>query len=165
MIKEEKPIFFKVFLIVIVILLINIGVFSFKITYNQGLTGLSIGEKISKAYINISNASKIFLFVQWFVLVILLAGVFIRDKIVDSKRYYNEFDGINMLEVSGGKGTDLDTLYKILKQKKELTIPGIAKFFDIKKDLAIKWCEVLQSGNLASIDYMSSKEPILRLIK
>ena len=74
MIKEEKPIFLKVFLIVIVILMINLGVFSYKMTTDKGLTGLSIGKKFSESYKGISPISKTFLILQWAALIILLTG-------------------------------------------------------------------------------------------
>ena len=59
--------------------------------------------------------------------------------------------------------TDLDTLYNILKDKKQLRTSSIAKLFKVNKETALNWCKILESGNLAVLDY-SSGDPVVRVI-
>ena len=165
MIKEEKPIFLKVFLIVIVVLMVNLGVFSYKMTTDKGLTGLSIGKKFSEAYKGISPVSKLFLILQWMALIILLAGVFFRDMKAKKKEAAAELSGVDITQLSKDSGTDLDTLYKLLKEKKKLKISNIARLFKVKEEVAMEWCKILESGNLGVIEYPSAREPIIKLVE
>ncbi len=165
MVKEERPIFLKVFVIVIVILMINLGVFSYKITTNKGLTGLSIGQKFYEAYKGISPLSKLFLISEWAVLIILLAGVFFRDIKTKSKESEEELSGVDIKRLTEDNGTDLDVLYKVLKEKKKLKISSISKLFKVKEEVAMEWCKILESGNLGVIEYPSAREPIIRLVE
>lgn len=162
MIKEEKPIFLKVFLVVILILFINIGVFSYKLATNNSLTGLTIADRISTAYISLSLFSRMLLIVQWTVLAVLLIGGFVKDKKLGKKEKKDELEGINLNEMSRGNGTDIDTLYAVLKKKKKLSVEGIMRLFKVKKDVAIEWCKVLEKGQLGFIDY-DSKNPVIRI--
>jgi len=49
--------------------------------------------------------------------------------------------------------TDMDVLYDLLKEKKELSVSEIAKAFDISSETAMEWCEMLEDSNLAEIEY------------
>jgi len=162
MIKEEKPVFLKVFLVVVLILFMNIGVFSYKLATSKSLTGLTIADRISLAYEGISLSSKIFLLLQWIILAVLLIGGFVKDKKLGKKEQKDELEGINLEEMSKGNGTDIDTLYNVLKKKKKLSVEGIMRLFKVKKDVAIEWCKILENGNLGFIDY-DSKNPVIRI--
>jgi hypothetical protein len=164
MIKEEKPIFLKVFLVIVIILIINLFFFSLKLR-GKPMTGMTIGDKIYEAYGEISLSSKIFLGAQWLVLLVILMGIFIKDRNLRSKGAEEELDGIDMDSMSEKNGTDLDTLYNILKEKKKMRISNIAKIFKVKKEVAMEWCKILESGNLITFEYISAKEPVARIIE
>jgi hypothetical protein len=159
MVKEEKPIFLKVFLVIIVILTINLFIFSLKLR-GKPLTGMTIGEKIYESYSQIPIVSKIFLGVQWFVLIALLMGVFIKDRRVRNKNSKEDLEGIDINKMSGKNSTDLDILYNLLKEKKKLRVSSIAILFKVKEEVAMEWCKILESGNLISFEYISAKEPV-----
>ncbi len=163
MIKEEKPLFFRVVLVIGVILLINLGILSYKYGSTKVLTGLSVKDTLSKTYKDISPASKVFLVMQWVVLILILIFSFVKDK--NSKIVKNELAGINIEKMSEKKGTDLDTLYNLLKTKKELRISTVARVFKIGKTVAMEWCKILEAGNLAIIEYPSSREPVIKIIE
>ncbi|MCK5450080.1 hypothetical protein KAI32_04385, partial [Candidatus Pacearchaeota archaeon] len=61
--------------------------------------------------------------------------------------------------------TDLDTLYEILKRKKEVDIEDIGKVFKVNPEIALEWSEILEDGDLAIIDYPRFGKPILRLFE
>jgi Mg2+/Co2+ transporter CorB len=59
--------------------------------------------------------------------------------------------------------TDMDVLYDLLKDKKELSISQIAKAFKIDKSVAMEWSNMLEESNLATIEYSKMGEPSVRI--
>ena len=162
MAKEAKPIFLKVILIAAVILLTNLAfLFYFYGGLSGGMTGFSIMGSFSKVYIEMPQSSKIFIILEWSVLILILIGAFIRDISVKRK----DISGINLEDMGGKTGTDLDKLYSILQDKNQLRISTIARAFRVNKETAMEWCKILESGNLASIDYPGVGEPVVKLNK
>ena len=160
--KEGKPIFLKVFSLVLVVVLLNMGYFVF--TYgnlSKGLSGFSIKDTLYSGYSQMYFGVKIFLIVQWALLLIILFYASFRDNII--KKLKTETMDFHIKKNLDKNKTDLDTLYEILKEKKELTISSISKAFNISKDTAMEWCKILESGELVSIDYPSFSEPVVRL--
>jgi len=158
--KEEKPLFIKAFIIVVVILLANIGAFFWKyVDLSKGLTGNAIAGNLMQAYTSMPGSVKIFLIGEWAFLIMLLGILFVRDVRIRKR----EFSDINF-NVHDKSGTDLDALYSILKDKKQIKVSSIAKAFKIDRETAMEWCRILESGNLATIDYPGVGEPIIRLV-
>ena len=157
--KEEKPGFFKFLILVGLILIANMGFFTY--TYRGNFSGYAVSEGIVKTYVGISPLSKILFAIQW--IVILLAAIFIRfrDKKLISKTI--DIKAINLKRASGKSATDLDTLYSILQEKKKLKISTISKAFKINEDTAFEWCKILEAGNLAVIDYPGVGEPVVKI--
>lgn len=161
MIKEEKLVFYRVFLAVIFIFSAGVIIFFYKYgNFNKGLTGLSIKETFSDAYTNIPQSSKIFLAIQWGILIFILMLSYIRDKKIILGK--NEFAEIDLKKMSEKQGTDLDILYNLLQNKKKLNLSTISRVFNINEEVAMEWCRILESGNLAVIDY-PAEGPLVRL--
>jgi len=148
--KKDKLIFRRVFVAIGFIFLLNLGAFFYKFGNGKNVTGLSVKEGIAELYNTMPLASRIFLVTQWVLLFLLLIFVSFRDRNV--KKLNEEISGINLNKLKVRKGTDLDTLYNILRKKKQLRIATVAKLFKIKKDAAEEWCEILENGNLAVVD-------------
>jgi len=164
MAKEEKQIFSKVVVIIGIILLINMGLFFYRgKSPSGGLTGLSVKEMVTEVYKTTPFTLKIFLGAQWILLILLLIFAFREDRKVKSRK--KELEGIDLKKMTPKQGTDLDTLYNILKNKKQLRISTISKVFNINDKIAIEWCKILESGNLAILDYPGIGEPIVKLIE
>ena len=49
--------------------------------------------------------------------------------------------------------TDLDSLYEALKKEKRIKLSSIMKVFNISEELATEWCKILETGNLATLNY------------
>lgn len=161
MVKEGKPIFLKIFLIVVLILIANISVFMYKYgNFSSGLTGFSVGDSLTRAYSDLSLTTKLFLVGQWGFLVLVMVFGIIRDAIVKSRM--KEFLGNDLKKISEKSGTDLDALYSLLQTRKQLRVSTISKMFNINKDTAMDWCKILETGNLASVDYKMG-EPIIKV--
>lgn len=170
MIKGERKLFLKVFIVVVLIFFINIAVFFIKFgdiddgseEINQsGFTGLSVGRDVADLYISLPFISKIFLMVQWGLLLLLLIYVGFRDKEVTKNQ--NELAGLDLNQIRKKSETDLDALYTLLKQKQQLRVATVSKAFDIKEDLAMEWGKILESGKLAYIDYPKFGGPLIRI--
>ena len=170
MIKGERKLFLRVFAVVVLIFFINIAVFFIKFgdvddgseAINQsGFTGLSVGRDVADLYISLPFVSKIFLMVQWGLLLLLLIYVGFRDKEVTKNQ--NELAGLDLNQIRKKSETDLDALYTLLKQKQQLRVATVSKAFDIKEDLAMEWGKILESGRLAYIDYPKFGGPLIRI--
>ena len=161
--KRGKGIFLKISLILLLFLFINVAVYlvQFKI-FNKGLTGFSIQSSVVEIYSSMSLFSKIFFIGQWIILLIILLFMVFKDR---KNKKSDEPVYINIKENFDKKKTDLDILYDVLKVKKELKISTISKSFNISKEVAQEWCEILESANLASIDYPGFGEPVVRIIE
>ncbi len=89
-------------------------------------------------------------------------------KIIKRKKQVITPKKISLLEVKAeekksGIHTDIDILYKMLKEKKNISISEIAKAFNINKELALEWCKTLETAELAEIQYSTLKEEVLTL--
>lgn len=160
---EEKLIFWRVFLIVSVIFLINLGVYLSNYGKGKEVTGLSIGETIAEVYNNIPVTTRIFIGVQWVVLLLLLIFVYLKDKKI--KNVKDEIKGIDLEKASENSKTDLDTLYNLLKEKKQLKISTISKLFDVNEDIVIGWCKTLETSELVTIDYSSGGGRVVKIVE
>lgn len=165
MVKEEKPVFFRVFLIVFLLFLVSTGLYAHKLgvrfSFSNGLTGNSIKDVIVNAKDSLSPLSKGLIIAEWILLLLALFIVYFKDKGV--KRNTNELTGVDFEKIQKHATTDIDTLYEILKQTKKIRISTIEKRFKISKELAMEWAGILESSNLGMIDYPGFGEPVLTL--
>ncbi len=159
----NKPYFFsKTLTLIFLILLINFGVIFYKFGRSNNITGMSIKDTIIVTYSETSFNAKIFLISEWIFLGLGLFLAFMSDKgaFINAQK---ELQDININTLSQGSKTNLDTLYKLLKIKKQLRISAISRIFNVEKDIAIEWGKILQSGNLVKIGYPSIGEPIIKI--
>jgi hypothetical protein len=170
MIKKRKRLLPGILVFVIIIFILNIAAFYFKIgdvddgskpVDQTGFTGQSVLGDTANLYLTLPTISKIFLIVQWGLLLLLLVYVGFKDKEV--KKHQNELAGLDMNQIRKKSTTDLDTLYDLLKQRQHLRISTIAQAFEIKEDLAMEWGKILESGRLAYIDYPKFGGPLIRI--
>jgi len=80
-----------------------------------------------------------------------------------SWRGRKEVKSIDLTKNSKNSKTDLDTLYKVLLNKKQIRISSVSKLFNIEKDIAMDWAKILESGDIAIIDYPLIGGPIIKL--
>ncbi len=160
--KERKPVFAKILIIAGISLIANIAFFVYSLKSNlTGYSVSSLSESFFAAYNGISSMSKIFLVVQWVFLFIALLFGLMSDRRARGKSV--EISEIQAIKLKGKSSTDLDTLYTILQQKKKIRLSTISKGFGVSGDVAREWCEILESGSLAVIDYPGVGEPTLKI--
>jgi len=159
--KKEMSLFSKIATLVIIVIGINIAIFIFG-GERSGITGRAITENITELYGALSPASKVFLVIQWTLLIILLLYLVIKNKLALNRE--QEVTGIDLTEILKRSKTDIDALYNLLQQKGFLSMAIISKIFKIDEDLAMEWGKILESGNLAIIDYPRFGGPVLKIV-
>jgi len=159
--KEAKKKIIKSFIVVLFILLLNLtfflyqGNFDFSSALDNPLTGNSIMEipaMISKTYSELSTNAKIFLLIEWVLLLTFLGFAYFKNrKVLHVIKITKE----ELRKASINGNTDLDTLYNLLQTKEKIKLSQIEQAFKIKKELALEWAQILESNNMAVIDYPS----------
>jgi len=163
-IKEEKPIFLRVFGIAVLILLVNLGSFLYsdfllKNGSNKGLTGFSISEFVMNPISFVDLVPKFFFVLQWIVLGFLLIFVAIKD----SKLKLNS-QTLKDVKINPSKQhTDLDKLYDLLIEKKQIRAVDVSRLFNVNKEIVLEWFKILESGDLAIIDYPMFGGPVIKI--
>jgi hypothetical protein len=162
--KGDKQIFFRVFGIVIVILLINLGGFLYSDFLvrnggNRGFTGFSISELVSNPGSKVDLVPKVFFVAQWSILALLL----IFTALKDSKVRMNSKVLKNVKINPSKQHTDLDKFYDLLLDKKQLRAVDVSRLFNVNKDIVLDWFKILESGDLAIIDYPMFGGPVIKI--
>jgi len=149
--KKGKPILVKVLVVTILVFLANIGGLIYlgrnSFDIEAGFTGNSIKNIVSESNEKISLPARILFIGQWVFLGLLLLFAGYRDSRLRGQEIEN-------IRINPSKEqTDLDKLYNILKDKKQLKIKNISELFHVENDVAIEWAKILESGDLVVIDY------------
>jgi len=161
MVKEERPVLLKTILVVIVFLVVEAAAFLYFMAPG-GMSGFSIVD-VSEAYSKFYPHSKIFLIIQWAILVVLL--VFVYFKNIGIHKRNKEIKSVNLKSAVGKSKTNLDALYLILKERKTLSVKTASKLFNIKTDLGMEWARILEAGDLVTIDYPGIGSPLIKIVE
>jgi len=157
-----------IFILVFVLVFSAINLYLF---YNQeGVSGVSYssisarvikGDSTPKLPLNLSLSTLAFT-LQWIILLIIVFIAYL--KFLKSKKEQHLKISYEEIKKKKKKSeTDIDYLYRILKDKKKLGIDLIAKTFKINKEKALEWSKILENYGLATIEYPAFSEPELRV--
>jgi len=130
------------------------------------LSGLAIGdisifEGIKQKYDTIPNTSRFIIAGEWLVVLGIILIILMKGR-MDLKKDTSHVNKEVKHEKPKPK-TDLDILYEMLKKRKSMRILSISKIFGVKKEIAMDWCNILESGDLAEIKYPIVGSPKLIL--
>lgn len=128
----------------------------------SGVSGLAIGdtstEDIKLGLPQFSSKSGTILMGEWLVFIAALITTLVISKASNHK----EIIQVDIKSIPRGKSkTDLDVLYDLLKEKGKLKLSSITSIFKIPESKAIEWTKILESGNLAEMNYPRIGEPEL----
>jgi len=131
-----------------------------------GKVSFSPGDAIDK-YVSLSPGVRLIIAGEWLVVIIVIIIVLVRGKHKFSKETEEEkkvnkdltTEKIKIKYHKSKPETDLDVLYKVLKEKKTLRVVTISEIFKINKDTAMNWCKILEEGNFATIRYPTVGSP------
>ena len=160
MARAERPIFLKTVLLIIVVLGVESVVAILLNTSPPRFSGFSIAD-LAEVYAKVYPSSKIFLYIQWAVILVIVFLVFLKNRGIRTR--IKEKKGIDVKSVRVKSKTDLDALYSILQEKKQLSVKSISVLFNIKEDLAMEWARILESGSLVKIDYPGFGSPVVNV--
>lgn len=129
-----------------------------------GISGHAIGnvnitdsfeEDLKEKYPKVLPLSQMILIIEWGLLLSLAIFMVARTKI----NIRNESLGMGKVLRTDDSKTDIDLLYDLLKEKKRIGVSAIAKSFGVTKETAEEWGEILENGDLATVDYPRLGEP------
>ena len=116
---------------------------------------------VSNTYNELSLEAKIFLIAQWFILIAFVVFAFIKDRQAWKTKKIVPVD-LKKAEKPGN--TDIDTLYTLINQMKMLKISQISQTVHITKEIALEWAQILESHDMAIIEYPTLSEPVVKKI-
>lgn len=128
------------------------------------VTGNSIKDVLGGFYESTSINQRIFILSQIILLVVVVVVVFVVVKKFRSKNKISKQNYIVKVNNKRSR-TDIDTLYEMLKRRKEIGIEDTERVFRINSDVALGWYKILENGSLAEINYPRFGKPVLRLIE
>ncbi len=133
---------------------------------SEGISGFSIGkyeigEELQTNYKAISPFSKIILILEWAIIILLIVLKILQTRVIPIKQ--DESIHINLRREENE--TEIDLLYKALQQYKSLKFSTIANAFKIPIELVKEWAEILETANMAKVNYPMFKEPELLSIE
>jgi len=132
--------------------------------FNKGEKSYSVlsGNIIQWQVISGMNISLIAFITQWIIL--LLIVFFSYNKFLKEKKDEDVKEiGISSVTEIGNLETELDVLYKLLKEKRRLSIGAVAKAFNIKKEKALEWARILEDYEIVTIEYPAFNDPEIEI--
>ncbi len=174
MLRQKRGYFRVSYLVVMVLILSLVIVFKDNPAYNgfiikedslnnnetQNQNSSLENFNFNNFYALIPATSKVFLIILWSALGFIILMFAIGRVFLNKEEMPEEIDLSSVLKKSN---TDLDALYLLLKDKKEMSISLISKIFNINEETAEGWCRILESGKLALIDYNAAGREVIRL--
>lgn len=157
----EKLIFWRVLLIVSAVFVTEVIIYFTDYKDGKDVTGMSIGGNLAEMYSSVPSATRIFIMLQWVLLFLALAFVYLKDRRIKCVR--DELNNIDLEKASHNSKTEFDTLYNLLKEKKHLKLSTFSRLFNTDEDTVMGWCKTLESNNLVNLDYSSSGGVVVKL--
>ncbi|MCU0642180.1 MAG: hypothetical protein MUF61_01190 [archaeon] len=123
--------------------------------YKKSISGFSfiepkVIETMKQTYPNSNKLSVLFLVAEW----ILLGVILFEGRKKRSKEHIGELTkALSEKKSSSRSKTDLDALYEILKDKKELSLGEISKVFGVGSEVVLEWSRMLEEHELAELEY------------
>ena len=112
--------------------------------------GVPIGEEIAESYPIGESVSRVFVLVEWLVVLSGIIFVFVKSR----KEFNIEFTQLKVIKMENEKrGTDLDRLYEMVKKRKVVGLKAAAKVFEVSEEVIGKWGQTLEQAKLASLEY------------
>ncbi|MGV8142708.1 MAG: hypothetical protein ACP5NS_03680 [Candidatus Pacearchaeota archaeon] len=103
---------------------------------------------------------------EWVLVIGILMYLLIKSKMHNSKHdIQNEYLVTTIKKSNKVSETDLDILYKVLNEKKELQISELAKYFKVTDKIMLEWCNILEEARMILIKYPLIGSPVAKYIE
>ncbi len=117
--------------------------------------------EFSNWYWDLYFSSDVFMIVQWgLLLFILFWGI---GLVLKNREKSKDVQVLDVKSFRRKNKTDLDVLYDILKKRREIRLPSVCQAFNVSNEVAMEWGKILESGNLAVVDYPGFGDPVIIL--
>ena len=164
----KKKVVLAVLSIVFIIAVLN-TVFFLIIHNKTAVTGkISFSPGIIKDnYGKLGNTSKLLIAVEWLAVIFVILFILIIGamKLMSEREHHKDLLEGEIKIVKSRSETDLDMLYKILKEKKVLRLDSVAQYFKVDSNTALEWFKILEETGLAELSYPIVGDPKLILIE
>ncbi len=155
----------KGFVIIVLFVLIFSGLNLFLFLNKDGTSYSSITGKFISEMPSLPKGltlSTIAFVAQWLILLIIV--LFAYSKFIKHKKTEHLQINYNQIRQKRSKsGTDLDTLYSLLQERKKASVPAIAKVFKISNEKALEWGKILENKELVTVEYPAFNDPEIRM--
>jgi hypothetical protein len=132
-----------------------------EISFEGGMTGLSIRDTVRNTFSGWGTTQKIVLFAQVFIFVLIILIILVKG--IGEKGIKRELSAQEVKVGHKKYETDLDTLNGLLKVKKKIHLSSIANAFKVSKETAMDWCRALEASHLGSVEYPALGEPYIKV--
>lgn len=133
-----------------------------------GISGLAVGksgvgEEATGVFSLSVSFSQILIVIEWVFIFMALIFVYIGGK----ANYKKEIVDLKSLKENkeGGRNTEIDVLYEILRERKRIGFFAIGQAFDVEEEMVRVWADTLSNGGMAMVDYPRTGDPQLVLIE
>lgn len=120
---------------------------------------VNLESQLKEDYPKVSFISKIALIGEWSLLILLIVFSATKKRIHLKK----EETSIRPIVNKDNSKTDIDLLYDLLKREKNLRVSTAAKLLNVNKETVEAWGEILENGDLATLNYPRFGEPEITL--
>ena len=111
--------------------------------------------------INITNLKELNIiefFTQWIIIMMIIVYAYFK-YVTSRNKEKKKVEVSKRIIKKTPSQTDFDVLYTLLKEEKSLTVNTIATIFKVKKEIGLEWAKILESNDLATVEYPVFGDP------
>lgn len=152
--KRLAPVLIGAFVLVFFVM----NFFFFSKRSSAPATGAVIGSSLPLGL----NITLLAFILQWVILLVIV--IFGYSRFLKHRKEEDEkIKNFVIPQLKSNAETMFDVFYKLLKEKKSLSISTVAKAFKIKKEQALEWGKILEEHNLVYIEYPTFSDPEIKI--
>ncbi len=161
MIEQKKRGFLEIVIGITMIIVLLLAAWFFLLRGAFEFKGVQdFGKNSYELYNSLPTGSKSIILIQIFILVsFFLYFLFKGFQMIFDVKTVEETEQSEQQSME----TELDRLYRIIKDNKDISVSVVSKEFKISENLAIEWAKILESGNLIEIEYPQFGSPKLKI--
>ncbi len=161
----------KVISISFTLMIILVGIHTFYVFSGFSLIGKEASIS-GNAVTEVTEDGKIlgikkvaFVIGEWAIVIGIIMYLLIKSKMHNKHEIPNESFFTNIKKSNTVSETDLDILYKVINEKKEIIISDLAKYFKVSDKIMLEWCNILEEARMISIKYPLVGSPVAKCME
>ena len=169
--SESKLKIISIFTLIIILVLVHNYYLFFSSSLSDDKNSIS-GNAIDEGGNEITTESNewdvkkvAFVVGEWAVVLGILMYLLIKSKMHSHPVIHDEYLVTNIKKSNKVSETELDILYKVLVEKKELPITELAKYFKVTDKIMIEWCTILEEAKMIIVKYPLIGSPVAKYME